>query len=76
MRAFVQLFRGELTIGVNCRNCFELFEFRFQAGIAALGQPYHFLVDVVRTPRLQITNSFAQVLFPRLVDDMYALTVD
>ena len=76
IKAFIQLFRGELTVGANCKNCFELFEFQFQAGFASLGQPYHFLVDVIRTPKLKITNCFAQILFPRIVDDMYALTID
>ena len=35
-----------------------------------------FLLQIKSTPRIALDNAFAQVLFPKLIDDMYDLTVD
>ncbi|CAL6107704.1 Tubulin_tyrosine ligase [Hexamita inflata] len=76
VKQIIQLFRGTLVNSALCTSCFELFTFDFQIGQVGRGKYQHFLTKVQSTPNFQLDSAMAWSVYPRLIDDMFYLTID
>ncbi|CAL6055740.1 Tubulin_tyrosine ligase-like 3 [Hexamita inflata] len=76
VKQFIKLFKYDLVNTAPCTNSFELLQFDFQIGVWGRGKFITFLKRISQTPHLTLNSAFAWNLYPKLVDDMYALTID
>lgn len=72
----VRLFGLNLVNAAPCVNSYELIAFDFQVEQLARNRFRHFLVDIESTPQMHLDSAGAWSLFPKIVDDMYDLTLD